>query len=72
MRETITISVPSDVKRELDRIASKGGLSRSDVVREALERHLFVRRFRDLRQRMMARAQARGVFTDEDVFNRLR
>ena len=68
----MTISVPSGVKREIDRIANKDGLSRSDVVREALDQHLFVRRFRDLRQRMMARAQAQGVFTDEDVFNRLR
>ena len=36
-----------------------------------LEDFLFVRRFRRLRQRMMAAAQAEGIYTDEDVFTRV-
>jgi len=40
-------------------------------VRQSLEDFLFVRRFRQLRQRMMAAAQAHGIVTDEDVFNRV-
>ena len=71
MRETVTISLPQAVRRELDKIAKQEGISRSDVLRQSLEDFLFVRRFRQLRQRMMAAAQARGVFTDEDVFNRV-
>ena len=47
------------------------GVSRSEVLRASLENYLFIRRFRTLRQRMMAAAQAHGVFTDEDVFDRL-
>jgi len=34
-------------------------------------RIFFERRFRQLRQRMMAAAQAQGIYTDEDVFNRV-
>ena len=71
MRETVTISLPQAVRRELDKIAKQEGISRSDVLRQSLEDFLFVRRFRQLRQRMMAAAQARGIFTDEDVFNRV-
>ena len=71
MRETVTISLPQAVRRELDRVAKQEGISRSDVLRQSLEDFLFVRRFRQLRQRMMAAAQAQGVFTDEDVFNRV-
>ena len=71
MRETVTISLPAEVRRELDRLAKEEGLSRSDVLRQSLDEFLFVRRFRRLRQRMMAAAQARGVFTDEDVFERV-
>ena len=71
MRETVTISLPQAVRRELDRVAREEGLSRSDVMRQSLEDFLFVRRFRRLRQRMMATAQAQGVFTDEDVFDRV-
>ncbi len=71
MRETVTISLPSAIKRELDRIAAREGLSRSEVLRAPLEEYLFMRRFRTLRQRLMAAAQARGIYTDEDVFDRV-
>jgi metal-responsive CopG/Arc/MetJ family transcriptional regulator len=71
MRETVTISLPQAVRRELDRVAKEEGVSRSDVLRQSLEDFLVVRRFRQLRQRMMAAAQAQGIFTDEDVFNRV-
>ena len=71
MRETVTISLPQTLPRELDKVAKEEGISRSDVLRQSLEDFLFVRRFRQLRQRMMAAAQAKGIFTDEDVFNRV-
>lgn len=71
MRETVTISLPADIRRELDKIAQEDGLSRSDVLRQSLEDFLFVRRFRRLRQRMMAAAQTEGIYTDEDVFTRV-
>lgn len=71
MRDTVTVSLPREIRRELDRLAKREGLSRSDVLRVALEEHLFVQRFRALRQRIMATAQAHGVFTDEDVFDRV-
>jgi hypothetical protein len=31
----------------------------------------FFRRFRLLRERMIARAQAQGIYTDQDVFDRV-
>lgn len=71
MRQTVTISLPQAVRRELDKIAKDDGISRSDVLRQSLEDFLFVRRFRRLRQRMMAAAQAEGIYTDEDVFTRV-
>ena len=71
MRETVTISLPPGIRRALDRIAAQEGRSRSEVLRASLEDYFFVRRFRALRQRMMAAAQAQGIFTDEDVFDRV-
>ena len=71
MRETVTISLPQAVRRELDKVAKEEGVSRSDLLRQSLEDFLFVRRFRRLRQRMMAAAQAHGIYTDEDVFTRV-
>lgn len=71
MRETITISVPEEIKAELDKVVKDEGISRSDIVRESLRDYLFMRRFRLLRARMMAKAQAQGVVTDEDVFKQI-
>ena len=68
MRQTITISVPEQVKKELDKLTIEEGTSRSDIVRESLRNYLFFRQFRALRSRMMAKAQAQGIYTDQDVF----
>jgi len=71
MRQTVTISIPEELKRELDEVTRQEGVSRSDVIRESLCDYLFVRRFRSLRNRMLPDAEAQDVYTDEDVFNRV-
>ncbi|HEX8695372.1 MAG TPA: ribbon-helix-helix domain-containing protein [Longimicrobium sp.] len=71
MRETITISLPEDIKAEVDAFTQEHGLSRSDLVRQALREYLLIRRFRELRARMVPHAQAQGIFTDEDVVERV-
>ena len=68
MRETISISLSEEIKAELDDAVKAEGLSRSDLVRQALKEYLFLRGFRALRAEMISHAQARGIFTDEDVF----
>lgn len=68
MRESISISLPEDVKTELDRFTEKRGITRSDAVREALSDYLFVQKLRDLRRRLVPDAEAQSIFTDEDVF----
>ena len=69
MRESISISLPENLKEELDRFTQSEGVSRSDLVREALKEYLFVRKFRALRQKLMPYAEAQDIYTDEDVFN---
>jgi metal-responsive CopG/Arc/MetJ family transcriptional regulator len=71
MRETISISLPEDVKTALDEATRAEGMSRSDLVRQALRDYLFLRKFRVLRSQLMAEAQPRGILTDEDVFKRV-
>lgn len=71
MRSTITISVPERMRSELDQVSKAEGVSRSDIVRESLRDYLFVRRFRAMRKSMVSKASRRGVYTDEDVFDRI-
>ena len=71
MRESISISLPEEIKAELDRVTSAEGISRSDLVREALREYLFSRRLRAFRRELMPYAEAQGIFTDEDVFREI-
>ena len=71
MRTTITVSIPPDVKKELDRVSDTEGVSRSDIVRESVRDYLFIRQFRSLRKVLVPKAAQRGVFTDQDVFDRV-
>lgn len=68
MRESISISIPADLKADLDRFTEAEGVSRSDLFREALREYLFIRRFRALRRELMPYAAAQGLYTDEDIF----
>lgn len=63
----ISISLPRDLKIEVDRLADAEGVSRSDLIRTALREYLFARQFRTLRKELIPYAEAQGIYTDEDV-----
>ena len=71
MKGTLTIRLGSDLERMLDRLCKRTGQSRSDLVRQAVRREVSLRRFEDLRRRVMPFAEARGYLTDEDVFREI-
>jgi metal-responsive CopG/Arc/MetJ family transcriptional regulator len=68
MSDTLTVSLPPAISKELDALVKRTGKTRSEVVREAVRRQLSLERFRALRERLVPKAQARGLYTDEDVF----
>lgn len=71
MRDTIAVRLTAEVRAELDAFIQQHGLTRSEVVCDALREYLSARRSRELRARMTAEARAQGLFTDDDVFNRV-
>lgn len=71
MRETITVSLPGSLRERLDELVKTYNLNRSDVVREALLQYLHREEFRRLRREMIPQAGAQGIFTDEDVFEKV-
>jgi len=71
MRETITISLPKSLRKTLDAAVKEDQLNRSDVIREALRRYFAVREFRRLRGVMVALAEKKGLYKDEDIFRRV-
>lgn len=71
MRETITISLPKFLRRDLDRAAKEERMNRSDLVREALRQFFAIREFRRLRRQLIPLAEKRGLYKDEDIFERV-
>lgn len=68
MRDTITIRLPEKLQRDLDRVVKAEKTSKSDVIRDALEHYIALKRFRQLRKKILPFAEAEGLVTDEDVF----
>ena len=68
---TLTLRIPDELDRELERQSADSQLSKSDLAREALQRYLRAARLRTLRTRLVPLAQAQNIHTDEDVFRTL-
>ena len=64
----ITITIPSKMKAQLDRWSKREQQKKSEIVRDALRQYFVRREFRELREKMVPRAQKMGIYTDEDVF----
>ena len=71
MVQSITVTLPADVKQALDELSQKEGVSPDEVVGRAVKEHVFLRQFRSLRERMSAKAKSQGIVTDQDVFDRV-
>jgi predicted transcriptional regulator len=65
---TLTIRLDDKLDRELRRLAKTQGKTKSELARELLRRHLFVRELENLRARLRPYAEAAGYLTDEDFF----
>ena len=71
MRKAVTVSLPEGLTEELDLVSREAGTSRSEIVRQALKRYFALREYRALRAELVIEAEAKGILTDEDVFNQV-
>ncbi|MBI2410583.1 MAG: CopG family transcriptional regulator [Candidatus Kerfeldbacteria bacterium] len=71
MRSVITMSVPEAVKAKIDAISRNEHLPRSQVIQLALNEFFIKYEFDQIRKSLVPKAQKLGLFTDEDVFERL-
>ena len=61
MEQTITVTLPAEVKQAVDELSQKEGVSPDEVVGRAVKQHIFLRQFRSLRERMAAKAENPGI-----------
>jgi predicted transcriptional regulator len=69
MRHTLTIRLPEDLRKELQKISQEESKPMSDLVRESLKRYVSIYKFRRLRNKVIPFAESQGILTDEDVFD---
>jgi metal-responsive CopG/Arc/MetJ family transcriptional regulator len=68
MANTVTLRLDTKLERALDRACRKRGVTRSQMVRDALRRQLQRLEFEELRAQLVPLAEAAGWVTDEDIF----
>jgi metal-responsive CopG/Arc/MetJ family transcriptional regulator len=68
MREILTISLDKALKTKVERAAKQLKVSKSELVKKAIEKYIVKEEFRELRALLIPYAEKAGYFTDEDVF----
>jgi predicted transcriptional regulator len=63
---TLTIRMEPGLRKQLDKVCTQSGRTRSDIIRDSLKRQLSIIRFEQLRRQVLPYAEARGYPTDED------
>jgi CopG family transcriptional regulator/antitoxin EndoAI len=61
MSRILSVSVPDELVEEVEAVASAQGKTKSELVREALRRHVELERFRALQRYGRAQAERRGI-----------
>jgi metal-responsive CopG/Arc/MetJ family transcriptional regulator len=69
MSQPIVINLPEEIKGALDDAVREEGISQNELVEKALKDYLFIRRFKNLREQMLA--QSPDAYTDQDVFDQV-
>ena len=65
---TIPVALPKDLVREIDEVSAETGYPRDELLRAAVRRFaLSERRYRNVQQRIQARAEALGLHTEGDI-----
>jgi predicted transcriptional regulator len=66
MKDTLTITLPPELKATLDTLTTAEGISPESLVQTAIQDYLFIRQFQALRVQLMQKAQT--TYTDDDIF----
>ncbi len=71
MNSTNNVSVADATKQLVQEAAQDEGVSPGELIDRAVREHVFLRQFRSLSERLAAQAEAQGIKSDEDVFERV-
>ena len=71
MRQILTISIDSKLKKKVDKAASRFKISKSELVKKAIEKYIIQKEFQELRNILIPYGEKAGFFTDDDIFKEI-
>ncbi len=69
--KTTSVRIKPEILKMLNRLVKKG-FNRSFIINEALRRYILREEFESVRDKLVSRAKEKGIYTDEDVDERLK
>ena len=69
-RHLTSVQLRPNIEKMLERF-TRHGVSKSELINEALRVYLVEREFKETRAQLIPYAQSKGVYTDEDVLRAL-
>lgn len=71
MSKAIEVTLPDKIVADLGELARKERKTEQELILEALDRYIFMRRFRAIADRMTEKAENMGIYSEQDVFDRV-
>jgi len=71
MREILSISLDSKLKDRIEQASKLYHISKSEIVKKAVEKYLLNKELNELRDILIPYAEKAGYFSDEDVFKEI-
>lgn len=68
MREVMSISLEKSLKNKVEKTAERLHITRSDLVKMAIQKYIIYEELESIRSMLIPRAQKMGILDDEDVF----
>ena len=68
MRSVLSVSLPENISKELDKFAKSSGRNKSDIVKESLSLFLWEMKLRTVQKKLGPKAKKLGIISEEDVF----
>lgn len=69
MREILSISIDKSLKDKVNDVARRFHISKSELVKKAIEKYIVHQEFQELRKILIPYAEKAGYYSDEDIFN---
>ena len=71
MREILSISIDKDLKKRINEASKLYAISKSEIVKRALNKYLLHRELEELRFLLIPYGEKSGFLTDDDIFKEI-